>query len=59
MSGNIWIGIGTLTVDRRVQWRVNMELLQHTIEVNVEVSFVVYINSLQGGSQPSEDTSRD
>ena len=36
-----------------------MELLEHAIEVNVKVSFVVYINSLQSKYQPSEDRSWD
>lgn len=46
LSGNAWISIGTLTLDRRAQRGVNMELLEYTIEVNVEVSFVVNVNSL-------------
>ena len=33
-----------------------MEFLQRTIEVNVEVSFVVHINSLQDESQSPRET---
>jgi hypothetical protein len=36
-----------------------MEFLQRTIEVNVEVSFVVHINSLQNEFQSLRETPRD